>query len=65
MYFDNITAIVFKAVSLSIDNNIAEKMDREDYIKLIKFANKMNYRVSVEPLGARFEDGTVMGTLRN
>lgn len=65
MYFDNITAIVFKAVSLSIDNNIAEKMDREDYIKLIKFANKMNYRVSIEPLGARFEDGTVMGTLRN
>ena len=40
-------------------------MDREDYLRLIKFANKMNYRVSVEPLGARFEDGTVMGTLRN
>ena len=65
VYFDNITIIIFDAVKRAIELNIAEKMDREDYIKLIKFANKQNYRVSVEPLGARFEDGTGMGTLRN
>ena len=65
MYFDNITTIIFDAVKRAIEISIAEKMELKDYIKLIKFANKQNYRVSVEPLGARFEDGTGMGTLRN
>jgi hypothetical protein len=65
MYFDNITFVIFDAVKRAIEINIAEKMELKDYIKLIKFANKENYRVSVEPLGARFDDGTGMGTLRN
>lgn len=65
MYFDEITPIVYPAVKLAIENNIAEKMKISDYIKLARLAATKTYRANIEPLGARFEDGTGMGTLRN
>ena len=65
MYFDQLTANIFPAVQRAIDTKNTQKMDRSDFIDLIKLSSRLNYRANVEPLGARFEDGTGVGTLRN